>query len=515
MLPILLFAGILFATPRMMAALQQAHAALTRAPLPITGIARNAVERPPADRPMWSQTAAAHGSILMLGRGSSQQTLPDRAPQTRPMRAASLQSFPPPRIDDSPAAQANLPIAADATDYSRPPERLAVTVRTDAPDRSFALAAAVPGAQPYLRQPEALVETVPVAAADLTVVAAASAPPLAPFTQPFTRPPEGLLAVPPPQISGSVAAIAAAVSPQPAPPYVGDVPVSAQQICRVSPGLVGARSGLSTIVPRRDATLSDDPVRFGLALAAAAKAQTHDLVIYNPAYMTIAYPRGDVPMQFGVCTDVIIRAYRALDIDLQELVHISKGGASDPNIDHRRTETLRRFFSTYGESRGISAYVEDYLPGDIVTYYRPQNKSSTAHIALVSDVMAPSGRPMIVHNRGWGVQLEDALFVDQMTGHYRFFGIRPPSTTPVELVAAARMQPAQAIPTPAALPMALGLTSGINRPLRPAGARGTIAMRSAARGGMAGGRMGLGGGTPAASRCDLGSGTRSCRPGAS
>ena len=175
------------------------------------------------------------------------------------------------------------------------------------------------------------------------------------------------------------------------------------------------------VVDLLDAAAKD----FGRALAAAAQAQTRDLVIYNAAYMTIGYPGGDVPLQFGVCTDVIIRAYRALGIDLQELVHLSRPGRSDTNIDHRRTDLLRGFFATYGEHLLITPYIEDYLPGDIVTFYRPQNKSSTAHIALVSDVMAPSGRPMIVHNRGWGVQLEDALFVDQITGHYRFRGLKP------------------------------------------------------------------------------------------
>ena len=71
----------------------------------------------------------------------------------------------------------------------------------------------------------------------------------------------------------------------------------------------------------------------------------------------------------------------------------------------------------------ISEFAEDYRPGDIVTYYRPQNRTSTAHIAVVSDKLAPSGRLMVVHNRGWGPQLEDALFVDKITGHYRYSGM--------------------------------------------------------------------------------------------
>jgi hypothetical protein len=91
---------------------------------------------------------------------------------------------------------------------------------------------------------------------------------------------------------------------------------------------------------------------------------------------------------------------------------------------------LRRFFAARGEALPITAFSEDYLPGDIVTYYRPQNRRNRSHIAVVSTVVAPSGRPMIIHNRGWGPQLEDALFVDQITGHYRYYG--PPQKPDVE-----------------------------------------------------------------------------------
>lgn len=162
------------------------------------------------------------------------------------------------------------------------------------------------------------------------------------------------------------------------------------------------------------------PATFGLALASAARAQTHDLVIYSDKYRALSYPRGDVQPLYGVCTDVIIRAYRALGIDLQQLVHESRVGMGDTSIEHRRTETLRRFFARFGQQLPASTLAEDYLPGDIVTYDRPQNRGSRSHIALVSDVVAPSGRYMIIHNRGWGPQLEDGLFVDAITGHYRY-----------------------------------------------------------------------------------------------
>lgn len=162
---------------------------------------------------------------------------------------------------------------------------------------------------------------------------------------------------------------------------------------------------------------------FGIALARAAAEQTSDVVVYNDVYRSIAYPMGDVQAFYGVCTDVVVRAYRALGIDLQVLVKESRAGPGDASIDHRRTEILRRFFARSGASLPVSAYAEDYLPGDIVTYYRPQNYGSRSHIAIVADQMGPSGRPMIIHNRGWGVQIEDALFVDQITGHYRFNGV--------------------------------------------------------------------------------------------
>jgi hypothetical protein len=161
---------------------------------------------------------------------------------------------------------------------------------------------------------------------------------------------------------------------------------------------------------------------FGRMPAIAARAQTNELVVYSDKYRQIAFPMGDVPPLYGVCTDVVVRAYRALGIDLQVLVHKARLGTGDTSIDHRRTNTLRRFFERKGVSLPVSDFVEDYRPGDIVTYHRDSGRTSQSHIAIVSDVIALSGRPMIVHNRGWGPQLEDALFASEMTGHYRFTG---------------------------------------------------------------------------------------------
>lgn len=164
---------------------------------------------------------------------------------------------------------------------------------------------------------------------------------------------------------------------------------------------------------------------FGKALAEAALQQTRGFGVYTDSYRKLAFPLGDVPALFGVCTDVVIRAYRALGIDLQARVHTARVGAIDASIAHRRTYTLRRYFASRGASLPISDFAEDYLPGDIVTYYRPQNSGSKDHIAIVADQIGPSGRPMIIHNRGWGAQLEDALFVDKITGHYRYAGAEP------------------------------------------------------------------------------------------
>lgn len=159
---------------------------------------------------------------------------------------------------------------------------------------------------------------------------------------------------------------------------------------------------------------------FGEAIAAAALQQTRDFVVYTDEYRSISFPMGDVPPLFGVCTDVVVRAFRAVGIDLQARVYAARVGSRDPNIAHRRTATLRRYFTARGASLPVSTFAEDFLPGDIVTYTRPGNRGSQDHIAVVSAIRSASGRPMIVHNRGWGPQLEDALFADQITGHYRY-----------------------------------------------------------------------------------------------
>ncbi|MGD9785853.1 MAG: DUF1287 domain-containing protein [Hyphomicrobiaceae bacterium] len=226
----------------------------------------------------------------------------------------------------------------------------------------------------------------------------------------------------------SPAAAATIVEPGPMAPRHGDadVVVAAYELgeddprCRIASASLPSRIEMAT--SKADGASAPPPLAFGARIAAAARSQLNGFVIYNEAYRRISYPMGDVAPLYGVCTDVVIRALRDLGIDLQVAVQASGVGSGDRNIDHRRTETLRRLFQRAGASRPISSYGEDYQPGDIVTYARPQNSGSRSHIAVVADAFGVSGRPMIIHNRGWGPRLEDALFVDEITGHYRLTG---------------------------------------------------------------------------------------------
>jgi uncharacterized protein YijF (DUF1287 family) len=210
----------------------------------------------------------------------------------------------------------------------------------------------------------------------------------------------------------------------------------------------------------------DASLPFGRRLAQAAAAQTRGFVIYDDKYRQIAATRGDVPALFGVCTDVIVRAYRTLGVDLQGLVQASRLGAGDPNIDHRRTETLRRYLARYGATLAPSSFAENYMPGDIVTYWRPQNSGSRSHIAVVADTLGPSGNPMIIHNRGWGPQMEDALFVDRITGHYRYDAAARPAQPPLTTTRA-RPLPGTSLATP--ITLRKSVTSQPTAPAKPAG----------------------------------------------
>lgn len=168
---------------------------------------------------------------------------------------------------------------------------------------------------------------------------------------------------------------------------------------------------------------------FGEKLAAAAEDRLGRGVVYDGAYRRIGYPMGDVPADRGVCTDLVIRAYRALGVDLQRGVHRDMRRAfaaypkiwglsrPDPNIDHRRVPNLERYFARAGAALPPSDAPEAYLPGDLVSYRLP---GGPPHIAVVSARKGPSGAPMIVHNIGAGPEIDDALFAFEMVGHYRF-----------------------------------------------------------------------------------------------
>ncbi len=277
--------------------------------------------------------------------------------------------------------------------------------------------------------PPALLKSEPLASAvlapvDSGIAVAAATPPH--VDVPATAPDGTFVGPQPPAVE-----IAAVLVPDPASVAPGGTlapdpaPAIAANVCVAPPRDLAKSIAPPAIAPPRD------PAEFGVALAAAALSQTREFVVYNDKYRRIAYPMGDVPSFYGVCTDVLIRAFRALSIDLQALVQQTRSGSGDPNIDHRRVDTLRRFFAAHGQSIPISEHAEDYRPGDIVSYWRPQNRHSRTHIAIVANEIGPSGRPMIIHNRGWGPQLEDGLFVDQLTGHYRFTGLRSaPVATP-------------------------------------------------------------------------------------
>lgn len=171
---------------------------------------------------------------------------------------------------------------------------------------------------------------------------------------------------------------------------------------------------------------------WAIRLAAAAKERTKHHVTYNGSYFKIDYPNGDVPRHLGVCTDVIIRSYRKLGIDLQKQVHEDMAshfdqypskriwGLSKPdkNIDHRRVPNLQVFFKRHGDSLPITDNPSDYIPGDLVTWMLPGN---LPHIGIVVDERSSdNSRPLIVHNIGSGPEMGDILFEYRITGHYRY-----------------------------------------------------------------------------------------------
>jgi uncharacterized protein YijF (DUF1287 family) len=190
-----------------------------------------------------------------------------------------------------------------------------------------------------------------------------------------------------------------------------------------------ARAFIIALILFAAATSHANPEKIN-TLIKSALTQTTQRVTYDGSYRRIAYPNGDVPANIGVCTDVIIRAYRAIGIDLQQRVHEDMRVAfnaypkhwgltkPDSNIDHRRVPNLQTYFKRQRAALAVTSDPARYKTGDLVTWMLPGN---LPHIGIVTDKRsADSQRPLIVHNIGQGPKLEDMLFAYPITGHYRF-----------------------------------------------------------------------------------------------
>lgn len=166
-----------------------------------------------------------------------------------------------------------------------------------------------------------------------------------------------------------------------------------------------------------------------LKIVRAARSQIGVTLTYDGRYQSLVYPNGDVPLESGVCTDVVIRALRsALQLDLQKLLHDDmKANFSrypknwglrhpDKNIDHRRVPNLKTYFKRKGYQLPVSKNPADYHAGDLITCTVPPH---LPHIMIVSDKNNHQGQPLVIHNIGAGTQEEDRLFEFKITGHYR------------------------------------------------------------------------------------------------
>ena len=180
-------------------------------------------------------------------------------------------------------------------------------------------------------------------------------------------------------------------------------------------------------LPNSEELLESSPT--GAKIVTAARMQIGKTTSYDPAYEALSYPKGDIPIERGVCTDVVIRALRdSHDYDLQKHVHLDMRNhfssypktwglkKTDKNIDHRRVPNLQTFFKRKGFSLPVTEVASNYKPGDLVTCMvgpRP-------HIMIVSNRASSDGTPLIIHNIGSGAKEENSLFTYPLTGHYRF-----------------------------------------------------------------------------------------------
>lgn len=200
----------------------------------------------------------------------------------------------------------------------------------------------------------------------------------------------------------------------------GPLPEAAQGVSRLAEVLLPAR------VPMPEDRSTPEARR----LAEAAMAQVGVTVAYDAAYVPLAYPNGDVPVETGVCTDVVVRAFRTMGVDLQVAVHEDMRSAfsaypdrwglraPDKNIDHRRVPNLQTYFERQGFALPVTDDPADYQPGDVVTW----TIRGRPHTGIVSTQPAPGGgRWCIVHNIGRGTRVEDRLFDFEINGHYRYY----------------------------------------------------------------------------------------------
>ncbi|CAH6660974.1 DUF1287 domain-containing protein [Pseudocitrobacter vendiensis] len=166
------------------------------------------------------------------------------------------------------------------------------------------------------------------------------------------------------------------------------------------------------------------------AIAQGAVQQIGKTLYYDAAYVRLAYPNGDIPLERGVCADVVIRALRTQQVDLQKLLHEDmladfaaypqnwKLKRPDSNIDHRRVPNLETWFQRHDKALSITDKYSDYQPGDVVSW---RLNNGLAHIGVVSLNRAYDGTPLMVHNIGAGAQEEDVLFSWRIVGHYRYY----------------------------------------------------------------------------------------------
>ncbi len=182
--------------------------------------------------------------------------------------------------------------------------------------------------------------------------------------------------------------------------------------------------------PQTELQLNDTKLSASDRIVAKARERTYASVRYDPRYVKLSYPFGDVDEDTGVCTDVVIRTYRnAFGFDFQKAVHEdikanfsaypNHWGLSGPdkNIDHRRVPNLETYLKRQGAAVPITKNAEDYRPGDIVSW---RLGGRVAHIGIISDRKSPGGTPLVIHNIGQGPVEDNILWVPNMTGHFRF-----------------------------------------------------------------------------------------------